>query len=129
MAKEEQGHMDYLNSRLEIWRSTGKLDAPVLKTAIPPKAKIEEGIKNLKEPMEKKTSETEIELLRKALTAEQTTSNFYKKMVDELPDEGKPMFSRFLEIEEGHLDIVQAEINSVTGMGYWYDFSDISLEM
>jgi len=129
MAREEQGHLDYLNSRLEVWRSTGKLDAPILKTVIPSKEQIREGVNNLKGTMSKKTNETEIDLLKKALDAEQTTTNFYKKMVDEISGDGRIMFSRFLEIEEGHLDIVQAEINALSGIGYWYDFSDISLEM
>ena len=69
------------------------------------------------------------ENMKKALDAETETSNFYKKMVEELPAEGQQMFSRFLEIEEGHVAIVQAEINALSGVGYWFDFTDISLEM
>ena len=35
MAKEEQGHLDYLNDRLEKWKESGKLDVPALKTTEP----------------------------------------------------------------------------------------------
>ena len=67
--------------------------------------------------------------IKKALDAETETSSFYRRMVDELPEEGKVMFSRFLEIEEGHQAIVQAEIDALSGAGYWFDFPDISMEM
>jgi hypothetical protein len=49
-------------------------------------------------------------------------------MVDELEGDGQRMFAHFVEIEKGHLDIVQAEIDAVTGIGYWYDFREFNLE-
>jgi hypothetical protein len=33
-----------------------------------------------------------------------------------------------VEIEEGHQAIVQAEIDSVSGMGVWFDTMELSLE-
>jgi rubrerythrin len=71
---------------------------------------------------------TEIELLRKALDIEEKTCTFYRRMVAELPAEGKGLFSRFVEIEEGHLAIVQAEIDYLTGSGHWFDYREFSLE-
>ncbi len=129
MAKEEQGHLDYLNDRLEKWKESGKLDVPALKTAVPSKAAIEEGIRKVAKGMTREVKESEIEILQQALEAETKTSDYYRRLVEELPGEGKEMFSKFLEIEEGHLAIVQAEIGSLTGNGFWFDFSDISLEM
>lgn len=129
MAKEEQGHLDYLNDRLNHWNETGKLDAPTLKTIVPSKEAIEEGVRKLEKNLDRKSRDAEIDLLQKALEVETETSSFYRKMVEDLPDEGKAMFSRFLEIEEGHQAIVQAEISALSGNGYWFDFSDINLEM
>jgi rubrerythrin len=128
LAKDEQEHLNYLNDRLDHWNETGKLDEPHLETVIPPKKKIEEGIQKLGEGIISEGRETEVELLKKAMEAEMETSNFYKKMVSELPAEGQKMFSRFVEIEEGHLAIVQAELNLLSGTGYWYDFPEINLE-
>jgi rubrerythrin len=71
---------------------------------------------------------TEMELLRKALAAEHKTSSFYQKMVAELPSEGQALFQPFLEIEEGHVAIVQAEIDALTGTGAWFDVLEIDLE-
>jgi hypothetical protein len=46
----------------------------------------------------------------------------------ELPLEGRKLFERFVEIEQGHQAIVQAEMNAVAGNGYWFDMPEISME-
>jgi rubrerythrin len=66
-------------------------------------------------------------MLGKALEAEHKTSSFYKKMVAELPAEGQKLFERFVEIEEGHVAIVQAEMDSVAGTGAWFDVLEVRL--
>jgi rubrerythrin len=129
LAKEEQGHLDYLNSRLQVWEKTGNLDTPQLDTLIPSQERIAEGVKKLEGKMSGKDRATELQFMKEALDAEIETSNFYKKMVSELSQEGKKLFARFLEIEEGHQAIVQAEIDSLSGSGFWFDFTDVSLEM
>ncbi len=130
LAVEEQGHLDYLKSRLDEWEKNGTLTLDDLTTAVPPREKIDEGLEKLKERLEKGKSEYDIELkmLRKALDVEIETGTFYKKMVEELDSDGQKLFERFLEIEQGHQDIVQAEIDSVSGLGFWFDFSEFKLE-
>ena len=53
----------------------------------------------------------------------------YRQMVSEPPEDGRRLFERFVEIEAGHEAIVAAEINAVTGMGFWFDSREFSLEM
>ena len=72
---------------------------------------------------------TELELLRSAREVENETSAFYKEMVNTLDGDGRELFRRFVEIEEGHQAIVQAEIDSVSGMGVWFDTMELSLEV
>lgn len=128
LADEEQGHIDYLNSRLEQWQKTGKITAEKLKSTIPTKSKIEEGVKKLEANLKKPDAYGEVQMLGKALNVEIETSKFYKEMVDSLDGEEKKMFTRFLEIEDGHLALVQAEIDSLTGMGVWFDSIEFNLE-
>ena len=52
MAKEEQGHLDYLDDRLRKWQETGKLDAPKLKSIVPSKEAVEEGIRKLESKLD-----------------------------------------------------------------------------
>jgi rubrerythrin len=129
LAKEEQWHLDYLHERLEELRSTGKVSAGGLPTVIPSRHSIREGIETLKKKVEVRDRPRgrELDLFRAALAVEVETSGFYKRMVEELGPEGKEFFSRFVEIEEGHLAIVQAEIDAATGMGYWFDVREFDL--
>jgi rubrerythrin len=132
LAAEEKRHLEYLNSRLEEWENTGEIIIEDLETYIPSKLKIDEEANKLKlklQPKEsdKKFRDTQLKMLKKALEVEEDTSNFYKKMVSELSSTGQELFMRFVEIEEGHKAIVQAEIDSVTGIGYWFDMPEFNL--
>ena len=131
LAKEEQDHLDYLESRLKEWQKTGKITLKKLDSAIPPKEIIERKVNMLKEKTKihdtEKHHSSELRMLRNALEVETETNEFYKRMVRELSEEGQRLFSRFVEIEEGHRAIVQAEIDYVSGPGYWFDFREFDL--
>jgi rubrerythrin len=127
--KEEQGHVDYLNSRLEEWLASGKLSLEELVSFVPSEDDIELAVEKLEEPLDAHPDRTgELEWLRKAMKVELETGDFYRRMVQELPEEGRQLFERFVEIEEGHSAIVQAEIDAVSGSGFWFDMAEFDLE-
>lgn len=128
LADDEQRHVDYLKAKLAEWEKTGKVTVDELETAIPSKKSILEGVSKLERRMSDKDFGVERELLKKAVDVEAETSEFYAKVVGELDADDRKLFQRFLEIEEGHLAIVQAELDYVTGSGYWFDFSEFSME-
>jgi rubrerythrin len=129
LAKEEAGHVAYLQSRLGEWQKSGHIDLEELKTVVPGKDRIAEGRKRMAKSMrEKRAATSEVEHLQRALAAEKETSAFYKSMVSDLSGERQKLFARFLEIEEGHVAIVQAEIDAVSGTGFWFDFKEFDLE-
>ena len=66
--------------------------------------------------------------MRQSLDAELETAAFYLRMVSELDAAGRAFFARFVEIEQGHVAIVQAEIDAVTGLGFWFDVQEFRLE-
>ena len=70
----------------------------------------------------------ELRILQKALTMEIQTSNFYKEIVGQLEAEEQKLFARFIEIEEGHEAMVQAQIDLVSGTGFWFDCFEMNLE-
>ena len=127
LADEEQEHVDYLQSRLEEWRKTGEVDPVGLETALPSREAIAEAAESVSESVSDVDRTFELKMLGRALEAERKTSSFYKKMVAELPAEGQKLFQRFVEIEEGHVAIVQAEMDSVAGNGAWFDVLEIRL--
>lgn len=128
LAKEEEGHVAYLKSRLEQWQKDGAITLEGLETAIPSREAIEKAVSELKTDVERKPVDLEIELLNQALDIEKKTSAYYEKLVAEIPGEEKKLFARFLEIEVGHQAIVEAEINSVKGLGVWFDMEEFRLE-
>ena len=130
LAQEEMGHITYLESRLGEWQRAGQLSPEKLTTVLPSAERLQEGLARLRSRVvqAKGSHPSELESLRQALAAEEETSNYYRQMVRELPAEGQELFSRFLEIEEGHAAIVQAEIDSVNRMGFWFDLEEFDLE-
>ena len=128
LAEEEQGHLEYLRSRLDEWKKSGTLTAKRLDSAIPSKERISKGISALEARRPGDERRGELQMLSRALDVEVKTNDFYKKMVKELPKEGKQLFAHFVEIEEGHLAIVRAEIDYLSKTGYWFDFKEFDME-
>jgi len=127
LGEEEQGHVDYLKSRLVEWEKTGHVTPAELDTVVPEPEKISTAMDGLDERMQDVDRGGELGMLRKALDAERKTSDFYRDLVNKLPPEGQALFSRFVDIEDGHLAIVQAEIDRLTGHGVWFDFQEFQL--
>lgn len=129
MAKEEQNHVDYLEKKLEEWKSDGKIVVDKLETLLPETGKIQNAIKDIKKDINKSTEQKELDLLHKLYDAEERTSNYYQKLVQELDGNAQAMFQQFLKIEEGHKEVVLAEIDCLNGAGFWFDMREFSLEM
>ena len=128
LAEEEHNHVEYLKNRLKEWRETGKLSPEKLHTLIPTRGAIEDGVKKLESKMQDPDKYGEAQMLTKALDVEIETSNFYQQMVEQLDAEPQAMFQRFVEIENGHLALVQAELDHLNGSGFWFDFQEFNLE-
>ncbi|MEJ2109089.1 MAG: hypothetical protein P8Z37_04080 [Acidobacteriota bacterium] len=129
LSLEEAQHVTYLQHRLDEWKENGRLDLQELATVVPDVERIAEGREQIFQTMDhREPPTTEIEDLKSAFEVEKETSSFYRQMVSELTGEGQELFSRFMEIEEGHVAIVQAEIDSVQGMGFWFDVMEFDLE-
>lgn len=128
LADEEDRHVQYLESRLVEWETQGLVTAATLETVIPQKRAIETSVRRLQKRMAQQDFSAELEMLKKALQLEIEATSFFKKMVAELPAEYRPLFGRFVEIEEGHEAIVQAEIDALSGLGYWFDYQEFDLE-
>jgi len=131
LCDEEMGHLDYLRQRLDEWQQTGKINVAELGSKIPGKKAIDKSLKEMQQTIKPKPTQQrlELELLKKALDAEIKTSNFYKEMVNTLDGEGQQLFKKFVEIEVGHEAIVEAEINTVSNLGFWFDTPEFRLEM
>ncbi len=130
LAKEEQGHVDYLEHRLWEFEKSGKVESPELGTVLPTRKQLkDEAVTGLhRTGPAHVAAKAELELVKLALELEEKTGAMYRELVATLPEADRKMFGRFLDIEDGHLAIVQAELDSLTGLGYWFDVAEFSLE-
>lgn len=128
LADEEQHHLDYLNHKLDQLRASGELTAGKIETTVPSPEILRQGMERLPKGMAIKNISDEIQLLEKALEVEIETSDFYERMADEMTGQAKKMFTRFVEIENGHKSIVHSEIDSLNGSGFWFGFQEFDME-
>ena len=128
LANEEQGHVAYLEKRLAEWRTDGCLALEKLHTILPPidhlRGRVGEllSLPSKREPAE----DPDLDELRQALVVEEETSRFYQRMVHDLPAEAQTLFLRFLDAEDGHSAVVQAEIDFVGRHGRWFDLAELA---
>jgi rubrerythrin len=126
LAREEQRHVDHLERCLAQWKKTGKVPDEPLESVFP------DGVKWIEEQREKLSArkggrvatETEIAALKAALRFEKEGGAFYHELVSELSRDDGRLFDRFLRIEDGHLALVQAQLEALQGRGFWFDVSE-----
>ena len=128
LVEDEKNHLNYLKHKLEQFTRDGIITLERLKTVIPPKAVIVREVDKLKKKMSRGSRSNKKQIISRALDLEIETSEFYRRMVGELSAEGKDLFAHFLEIEEAHLTLVQAEFDYFSNTGYWFDIKEFDME-
>jgi len=128
LGDEEQDHVAYLKAKQAQLAKSGKITFDAVESVVPNKETLKKSVKQLKKIAKQPNIDQEVKYFEKALEMEVKTSGFYREMVSKLPSEYRPMFARFVEIEEGHEAIVRAEIDNARGMGFWFDFQEFDLE-
>lgn len=128
LGDDEQSHIDYLESRLDMWKKSGELKLSALKSLIPSGEILSRETSKLQNRMSVENKSSEKDILNKALRVEIETSEFYEKMVREMTGEAQEMFAQFLKIEENHIATVQAELDYINKSGFWFDFKEFDME-
>jgi rubrerythrin len=127
MTKDEQGHVEYLTAKLAEFRADGVIKEEALGTLVPSREWIEKGLAAMEATAAKGGIDHEADRLHTALRLEMEVSDFYRSLAATVP-EGATLFRRFLEIEDGHTAMVQAEIDAVQRTGFFYDFLEFGQE-
>ena len=128
LCNDEQHHIDYLHHKLKQLQDTGTIVTEKLDSAIPSQEVVEREAEKVKSLVAKDFLGIRRQMLSKALKVEIETSDFYQKMVNELPIEGEVLFERFLEIENNHIKAVQFELDYLSKTGYWFDIKEFDME-
>ena len=128
LGQDEQHHIDYLEHKLEQFQQSGTIQPEKLESAIPDQASIQQEADKVKALAAKDFLGIKQQMLSKALEVEIETSGYYQKMLNELPADARPLFERFLEIENNHIKAVQFEMDYMGKTGYWFDFKEFDME-
>ena len=128
LADEERGHVAYLKGKLQQWHEQGTVHFDSLSSHLPDLDSIQAEVHKVSDRFSSKPLNRERQILEQALQAEMETSEFYENLVSTLTGDGCKMFARFLEIENGHLQLVQAELDFITHSGFWFDFPEFDME-
>jgi len=128
LGDDEHSHVAYLESQLEVWRQTGRLSVERMASALISRDRLAAESQKIETDMSGQDRGDEKQILSRALKAEIDTSDFYRRMSAEMSGPARDMFARFLEIEDGHIDVVQAELDYLSGSGYWLGVKEFDLE-
>ncbi len=128
LADDEQRHVDYLESRLDEWQRQGQVTVAKLDSIVPDKAVIQKEAAALRSKMSQDARGLKQQMLSRALEMEIDTSLFYRELVDQVSDEHRAMFARFLVIEDNHVEAVQFELDHLGNTGFWYGFEEFDME-
>lgn len=128
LASEEQGHIDYLLARLGQWRRDGTIGMFSLTSALPVGDELKKALRTVDQLVPRDILDDERQVLDVALNLEKETSDYYRRLVAQIQGPAGDMFRRFLEIEDGHVAMVQAEIDYLSDNGFWFDFTEFNME-
>jgi rubrerythrin len=128
LADEEQRHIDYLEAKRSQWYAEGRITVEPITSRIPSPEILRQDLDELEATMSREDRGDEKRMLSKALQVEVETSAFYRRMVAQMAGDASAMFARFLEIEDGHIVAVQAELDYLSHTGFWFDFQEFDME-
>ncbi len=127
LALDEVDHMNLLEDQYQHLEATGNFRSKDLpKTLL---ERIRPVVKTRKYHHTTENGLSAIEALKTALEHERKAVRFYQDFYGNTGDQAaRNIFGRLIEMEEAHVEIIQAEIDSITGSGFWFGISEITLE-
>ncbi len=127
LAMDEHEHRRIIDKQLTNLME-GK---PLVKVEIP-KSEIERVAPTIREKQQKTRGESgllEIDALNTALDLERNAAKFFREQANLVSDaEAKALFIRLAEWEDAHFDIIQAELDSIQGTGFWFGIPEFQMD-
>lgn len=128
LGNDEQGHIDFLLYSRQQLQTNGAIDVSRLVSSIPTLKQLESGIEKLQAEIPKQMLGDIKAALAGALKLEKETSAFYQDACSKTDGDIKTVFTKLLDIEERHVDVVQIELDHAQKNGMWFNFMEVDLE-
>ncbi len=122
LSQDEESHLQYLYAKLKEWSQNGKIQLSNLVSAVPAQDIIQKSLRGSKTQLKidkQVVVETDMDLLRKIHRAEAETSHFYTALIQQVKEKDRPLFSHFLQIEDGHERYIHNQIDALERNGTW----------
>ncbi len=126
LANDEFDHMTLLENLVakmdqQLPLNDVKLDLSAIEKVVP---KLRE-----KDVLTKGTEgQDQLSALRTAANLERDSIHLYENIRDQADDpEVKRIAQRLVEMEESHYELIQAEIDSILGTGFWFGYKEFDL--
>jgi len=127
LAMDEHEHRRIIEKQLNNLME-GK---PLIKIEIP-KSEIEQVAPTIRDKQQKTRGESgllEIDALNTALDLERKAAKFFRDQANLISDaEAKALFIRLAEWEDAHFDLIQAELDSIQGTGFWFGIPEFQMD-
>ena len=97
-----------------------------------PKSDAEKVVPKIRKKQQRTRGESglkEVDALNTALDLEQEAAKFFRDQAEAVDDEdAKALFIRLAEWEDAHYDIIQAELDSIQGTGFWFGIPEFRMD-
>jgi rubrerythrin len=71
----------------------------------------------------------ELDYLKQALDLERNAMRFFERAIEDAETpEAKEIFARIHKEEQAHYDLIQSEIDSINGTGFWFDVNEFYMD-
>ena len=128
LAGDELEHMDLLEKMLKDLMKSSDVVLPET-VDFSPIEKIVPKIDKKHLATVGKAEQDELMALKTARQMEKNAIDYYEKLYEKVEaPELRRLVRRLVEMEEGHYNLVQMEIDSITNTGFWFDMMEFSTE-
>lgn len=74
------------------------------------------------------SGQNDVGALRTALELEKTAVGVYSGLTQTATEPARPLYRRLAEMEQSHVELIQAELDSIQGDGFWFGIPEFTLE-
>jgi rubrerythrin len=128
LCQDELGHLNILEKELDTLMTGQKWVKAKFQHS-----DIEEILPHLSSPKDLESSgqgtSDDLAALNLALEMEKKASTFYKREGQKAGDKNaQAMYARLTEMEEAHYNLIQAELDHIKDVGFWFGIQEFTLE-
>ncbi len=122
LAEDEGRHVEFFHRKLREWLSTGKVTYQNLASPFSAQKSVAKDIRELASVAFDESAaklSTEVKMLVKGLQLEERTTAFYREVMERLEGDQQRLFSKFVELETAHENVIKKQMKFFMENGTW----------